>query len=101
MGDAQIYARTATYNADVAPSSPNGSTMCARRSARAARIPTTRRIPFAHGAPARRTPRRWTDAGIIVPYTMWQVYGDNAAHREALGLDGEVHGLAREGETRS
>ncbi len=76
MGDAQIYARTATYNADVAAfftkwvddvreaQRPNGA------------YPDYAPYPFAHGAPGATHGTAWTDAGVLVPYTMWKVYGD-------------------------
>lgn len=71
MGDAQIFIRTATYNADVASfftkwlvdvddgQSPSGSFSDVS--------PNTM---GANGVPA------WGDAGVICPWTIYQVYGD-------------------------
>ena len=72
LGDAQIFARTATFNADVAAfftkwlqdvsdaQSPTGG-----YSDVAPRV-----VDYNDAAPA------WGDAGIIVPWTLYQVYGD-------------------------
>ena len=91
MGDAQIYARTATFNADVAafftkwiadvreaqvPSGPH-----------AGAYPDYAPYPFAHGKPGAVFGTAWTDAGVICPWTMWQVYGDTrlvADHWESM-----------------
>lgn len=73
MGDAQIYVRAASYNADVAAfftkwldeveeaQLPNGA------------FPDYCPWPFQHG---KAYATAWTDAGIIVPWTIWKVYGD-------------------------
>ena len=72
MGDAQIFARTATYNRDVAAfyekwmddvddaQSPQGGFSDV----------SPRLVDAGDGAPA------WGDAGIIVPWTVYQAYGD-------------------------
>jgi alpha-L-rhamnosidase len=72
LGDAQIFARTATFNADVAAfftkwlqdvrdaQSPSGG-----YSDVAPRV-----VDYNDAAPA------WGDAGIIVPWTLYEVYGD-------------------------
>jgi alpha-L-rhamnosidase len=74
MGDAQIFVRTATYLRDVAAffskwmvdvedaQSPEG--------AFADTSPRLRDIPKFEAAPA------WGDAGVIIPWTIWRVYGD-------------------------
>ncbi len=81
-GDAQIYVRTATYNCDVAAfiakymvdvedgQYPNGGFPCM--------------APRPHDgvSPA------WADAGIICPWTMYRVYGDQRIidrHYDAMG----------------
>ena len=86
MGDAQIFVRTATYNADVAAfftkwmvdvddaQTPDGA--------------------FTDVSPALRpgggTPA-WGDAGVICPWTIYQAYGDKrmlraaSARHDALG----------------
>ena len=72
MGDAQIFARTATYNRDVAgfyekwiqdvddAQSPEGGFSDV----------SPRQVDLNDGAPA------WGDAGIIVPWTVFEAYGD-------------------------
>jgi alpha-L-rhamnosidase len=72
MGDAQIFARTATYNNDVAAflikwtqdvvdaQSPEGGFSDV----------SPRKGDTSDGAPA------WGDAGVIVPYTVYLAYGD-------------------------
>ena len=71
MGDAQVFIRTATYNADVAAfftkwlvdvddgQSPSGSFSDVSPNTMGSR-----------GAPG------WGDAGVICPWTIYQVYGD-------------------------
>jgi len=75
MGDAQIYVRAATYHADVAAffnkwlrdveesQLPNGA------------YPDYAPYPMFHGSAAGYG-TAWTDAGLICPYTIYQVYGD-------------------------
>ncbi|UCG56059.1 MAG: family 78 glycoside hydrolase catalytic domain [Phycisphaerales bacterium] len=72
MGDAQIYVRTATYNSDVAAffnkwlvdvedaQLPNGAFSDV----------APRRVAMAGGTAA------WGDAGVVCPWTIYQVYGD-------------------------
>jgi alpha-L-rhamnosidase len=81
LGDAQIFARTASYNRDVASffakwlddvadaQLPGGAFTD---------IAPTLHIPWS-GAPA------WSDAGVIVPWTVWKMYGDTAILRRHLG----------------
>lgn len=80
MGDAQIYARTATLNADVAAFFTKWI-----RDVREAQVsegpntgayPDYAPYPFAHGKPDAVFGTAWTDAGVICPWTMWRVYGD-------------------------
>lgn len=86
-GDAQIYARTATYNADVAAfftkwlddleesQLPNGA------------FPDYAPYPMMHGKPKRGFATAWSDAGIICPYAIYQAYGDTRVierHYEAM-----------------
>ncbi len=83
MGDAQIYVRTATYNSDVAAfftkwlvdvedaQLPNG-----------AFTDVSPRIVAEGGGTA-----AWGDAGVICPWTIYQVYGDTqvlSAHYDAM-----------------
>jgi len=75
-GDAQAYIRTASYNADVAAfftkwlddleesQRPNGA------------YPAYAPFPMQHGIAKKAFGTAWMDAGIICPWTIWQVYGD-------------------------
>jgi alpha-L-rhamnosidase len=72
MGDAEIFAHTAVYNADVAAFYTNWM-----RSVRDEQSVSGAFSDFSprgkggeDGAPA------WGDAGIIVPFTVWRMYGD-------------------------
>ena len=72
MGDAQIFVRTATYNRDVASfyekwmqDVEDGQSAAGGFSDVSPRI-----VDFSDGAPA------WGDAWVIVPWTMYQAYGD-------------------------
>ena len=76
MGDAQIYARTATYNADVAAFFTKWVDDVREAQRPQGPYPDYAPYPFAHGKPGATHGTAWTDAGIIVPYTMWQVYDD-------------------------
>ncbi len=76
MGDAQIFARTASCNADVAAFFTKWLADVADAQAPAGAFPdiapllALRGTDLSHGAPA------WGDAGVIVPWTLYQVYGD-------------------------
>ena len=76
MGDAQIYARTASYNADVAAFFTKWTDDVREAQRDFGAYPDYAPYPFAHGAPGATHGTAWTDAGVIVPHTMWQVYGD-------------------------
>ena len=71
MGDAEVFVRTATYNADIAAffskwlvDVDDGQTAAGAFSSVS---PDTN---AGHGAPA------WGDAGVICPWTIYEVYGD-------------------------
>ena len=72
MGDAQIFARTATYNRDVAAFYESWmDTVSDEQSPEGGFSDVSPRVvDQADGAPA------WGDAGIIVPWTVYQAYGD-------------------------
>ena len=72
MGDAQVFVRTAAWNADVAAFFTKWLVdVDDAQVGRAARSPTSRRArSYGRGTPA------WADAGVICPWTMYQVYGD-------------------------
>ena len=76
MGDAQIYARTASYNADVAAFFTKWTDDVREAQRDFGAYPDYCPYPFAHGAPGATHGTAWTDAGVLVPYTMWKVYGD-------------------------
>ncbi|MFM7184352.1 MAG: family 78 glycoside hydrolase catalytic domain [Planctomycetota bacterium] len=80
MGDAQIYARTATFNADVAAFFTKWMAdvrEAQRRDGRdAGAYPDYCPYPFAHGKPGATCGTAWTDGGVICPWTMALVYGD-------------------------
>jgi alpha-L-rhamnosidase len=109
MGDAQIYARTATYNADVAAFFTKwieDVREAQRRDGSAAgAYPDYCPYPFAHGKPGATFGTAWTDAGVICPWTMAMVYGDRRLverHWESmkafmdwrLRLDPKLEGVA-------
>lgn len=72
MGDAQIFARTATYNNDVSAFMAKWlQDVGDAQSAEGGFSDVSPRIgDLADGAPA------WGDAGVIVPWTIYQVYSD-------------------------
>jgi alpha-L-rhamnosidase len=80
MGDAQIYARTATFNADVAAFFTkwiDDVREAQRREGPAAgAYPDYCPYPFSHGKPGATFGTAWTDAGVICPWTRALVYGD-------------------------
>lgn len=72
MGDAQIFIRTATYNMDVAPFFKKwmDDVVDAQSEEGGFSDVAPRLVDPADGAPA------WGDAGVIVPWTLYQMYGD-------------------------
>jgi len=77
LADAQIFARTACCNADAAAFFTKWLTDVADAQAPDGAFPDVAPlvdlgdvIDLSHGAPA------WGDAGVIVPWTLYQVYGD-------------------------
>ncbi|MFM8413918.1 MAG: family 78 glycoside hydrolase catalytic domain, partial [Planctomycetota bacterium] len=80
MGDAQIYARTATFNADVAAFFTKWIDDVREAQVasgpQAGVYPDYAPYPFAHGKPGAVFGTAWTDAGVICPWTMALVYGD-------------------------
>ncbi len=83
MGDAQIYGRTATYNTDVSAFFTKWLV-----DVEDAQLPdggfsdvSPRRVAMAGGTAA------WGDAGVICPWTIYEVYGDTrvlAEHYDAM-----------------
>jgi alpha-L-rhamnosidase len=76
MGDAQIYARTATYNADVAAFFTKWLDDVVEAQRDFGPYPDYCPYPMAHGEPKQTWGTAWTDAGVICPWTIWRVYGD-------------------------
>ena len=76
MGDVQVYVRTATYNADVAAFYTKWLDDLEEAQRDSGAYPDYCPYPMGHGAPGQTWGTAWTDAGIICPYTIWQVYGD-------------------------
>lgn len=81
MGDAQIYVRTATFNADVAAFFHKWLEDVAEAQRDFGAYPDYAPYPMAHGAPGQTWGTAWTDAGIICPWTIWRVYGDREGIR--------------------
>lgn len=75
-GDAQIYARTATYFADVSAFYTKWLDDVEESQRTFGAYPDYCPYPMAHGKPGATHAAAWTDAGIICPWTVWQVYGD-------------------------
>jgi alpha-L-rhamnosidase len=76
MGDAQIYVRTATFNADVAAFFTKWLDDVEEAQLSSGAYPDYAPYPMGHGAPGQTWGTAWTDAGIICPWTIWTVYGD-------------------------
>ena len=75
-GDAQIYARTATYNADVGAFFTKWLDDLAEAQLANGAFPDYAPYPMMHGKPNRGFATAWSDAGIICPYTIYKVYAD-------------------------
>ena len=75
-GDAQIYARTASYNADVSAFFTKWLDDLEEAQRDFGAFPDYAPYPFAHGNPGATHGTAWTDVGVIVPYTIWKVYAD-------------------------
>ena len=76
MGDAQVYARTATCFADVAAFYTKWLDDVEEAQREFGAYPDYCPYPMAHGKPDATHAAAWTDAGILCPWTVWQVYGD-------------------------
>jgi alpha-L-rhamnosidase len=71
-GDAQIFIRTATYNMDVAAFFTKWLVDLEDAQSKEGAFPDVapRKVAMGDGVPA------WGDAGVICPWTIYQVYGD-------------------------
>lgn len=76
MGDAQAYARTASFNADVAAFFTKWLDDVVESQRSFGAYPDYAPYPMTHGAAGKSFGTAWTDAGIICPWTIWKVYGD-------------------------
>ena len=72
-GDAQIYIRCATYNADVAAFYTKWLRELMESQQPSGVFPGYAPYPFQHGWDFGTA---WCDAGVICPWTLWQAYGD-------------------------
>ncbi|MES2438298.1 MAG: family 78 glycoside hydrolase catalytic domain [Verrucomicrobiota bacterium] len=72
MGDAQVFVRTATFNADVAAFFTKWLVDVTDSQEPSGRFDDV--APFA--GPSKGTPA-WGDAGVICPWTIYQAYGDS------------------------
>jgi alpha-L-rhamnosidase len=72
-GDAQIYVRTATYNADVAAFYTKWIRELMESQRPSGAFPGYAPFPFQHGF---EFGTAWCDAGVICPWTVWKAYGD-------------------------
>ncbi len=87
MGDAQVYAGTAARFADVAAFFTKWLDDVEEAQRADGPYPDYAPYPMAHGKPGATYGTAWTDAGIICPWTVWQVYGDTrviARHWESM-----------------
>jgi alpha-L-rhamnosidase len=76
MGDAQVYVRTASYFADIGAFYTKWLDDVEESQRDSGPYPDYSPYPMAHGKPGATFGTAWTDAGIICPWTIWQVYGD-------------------------
>ena len=72
-GDAQIYVRTATYNADVAAFYTKWLRELMESQRPSGTFPGYAPFPFQHGWDFGTA---WCDAGVICPWTIYKAYGD-------------------------
>ncbi len=81
LGDAQVFARTACYNRDVAAFFAKWLDDVAEAQLPSGAFPDIApRLNFpGAGAPA------WGDAGVIVPWTVWKMYGDRGLPARHFG----------------
>jgi alpha-L-rhamnosidase len=72
-GDAQIYVRTATYNADVAAFYSKWLRELMESQRPSGTFPGYAPFPFQHGWDFGTA---WCDAGVVCPWTIYKAYGD-------------------------
>ena len=76
MGDAQIYVRAASYNADVASFYTKWLDDLEEAQRSFGAYPDYAPYPMAHGEARKTFGTAWMDAGIICPWTIFHVYDD-------------------------
>jgi alpha-L-rhamnosidase len=76
MGDAQIYVRSATINADVASFFTKWLDDLEESQRSFGAYPDYAPYPMQHGPTGKSFGTAWMDAGIICPWTIWKIYGD-------------------------
>lgn len=76
MGDAQLYVRTASYNADVSAFFTKWLDDVVEAQREYGAYPDYAPYPTGHGEKDQTWGTAWTDAGIICPHAIWKVYGD-------------------------
>ncbi|MGJ8694706.1 MAG: family 78 glycoside hydrolase catalytic domain [Verrucomicrobiaceae bacterium] len=104
-GDAQIYAATAAYHADVAAFFKKWLRELEDSMTPEGYYPSYAPYPFGHGGAIHAT--AWSDAGVIVPHAIWKATGDtdfftkhwpamtrfmNARHKNDPKLQGTAFG---------
>ncbi len=75
-GDAQTYARAATYNADTASFYTKWLDDLEEAQRANGAFPDYAPYPMQHGSPQYSWGTAWMDAGVIVPYSVYKAYGD-------------------------
>ena len=81
-GDAQVYARAATYNADVAAFFTKWLQDLRDAQTPEGAYPDYAPYAMQHGGSGKPYATAWGDAGVIVPWAVYQAYGDTRALRE-------------------
>ncbi|HEO69639.1 MAG TPA: hypothetical protein ENN80_00130 [Candidatus Hydrogenedentes bacterium] len=81
-GDAQVYARAATYNADVAAFFTKWMQDLRDAQVPEGAYPDYAPYPMQHGGSGKPYATAWTDAGVIVPWEIYTAYGDERLLRE-------------------
>ena len=76
MGDAQAYIGAACYNADTAAFYTKWLDDVEEAQLPYGAYPDYCPYPMGAGTPGKNFGTAWTDAGVICPWTVWQVYGD-------------------------
>lgn len=75
-GDAEIYVRTASLNADVAAFFTKWLQDLEEAQLPEGPYPDYAPYPMQHGKPKKAFATAWMDAGVICPYTIYRAYGD-------------------------